>query len=117
MTDRFERQPGSRHRSTRPEVWVCVLVNVDGIESWACPSEDLAFRELAAACRGYWDDARDFERRHDQGVERPPLPLRPPNDDRLVVELYFAVMGRALPPEQFQIAARTTVEDVPGKRL
>jgi hypothetical protein len=105
------RHPADQPRAVPmlPRVWTCVLVGVDGIETWICETEDLAYRELAHACRRFWADALDFGRRFDRGEGQTPLPAKPPGDDRSAVEAYFATMRRALPAEYFVIVPRQVI--------
>lgn len=113
MIDQIGHPPKPGSPVNESQVWVCVLVTVDGIETWACRTERLALRELASACRHYWDDARYVERCLHRDPDLPPLPPAPPDDDRTAVERYFAVMGKALPPESFAIAPQAMVGDDP----
>jgi hypothetical protein len=114
MTDRGEHRRKSDRQSDGPEVWACVLVGADGIETWVCETEDIAFGELAAACRRSWADALDFDRRTARAVDQKPLPTDPPSEDRATVEAYFRAMRRALPAEHYRIAPLAVIGDAEG---
>jgi hypothetical protein len=75
-----------------PLVWVCAFESVEGVEISVCADEDIAYRELARVCRLGWDTARRVDSRRPDRIDRPPFPLEPPDDDRLTVASYFAVM-------------------------
>lgn len=109
-TDQSGHKTTPTPRPSRSHVWVCALFTCDGIETWACSSRESAFGELANACRRYWEDARDCEARSLQRPDRAPLPPRPPQDNQAVIDLYFSVMGKALPPESYDIAARPLID-------
>ncbi len=111
MIDQTGRRPKPDSPPDGSRIWVCALVTVDGIETWACQTERLALRELANACRRYWEDARYVERRLDRDPDLPRLPSDPPADDGVAVERYFDVMEKALPPECFLIAPRALVDE------
>jgi hypothetical protein len=98
MTDKTDCRPEPDSSSDESQVWLCVLVTVDGIETWACRTERLALGELANACRGYWEGARHVERRLDRDLDLALLPAVPADDDRAAVEAYFEVMGRRCRP-------------------
>jgi hypothetical protein len=110
MIEHVERSSDPPDAGARPLVWVCVYEHRDGIDVWACETEDIAYRELADVCREFWDEAHEVE---DSLVERTtgeaPLPAEPPSEDRAAVERFFAVMNSAHPPEIFFIAAHEIV--------
>jgi hypothetical protein len=114
MSENKRHRSGSRGRGEAPEVWACVLVGVEGIDTWICDSEELAHRELAGACRRSWADALDFDRRFERGEEQAPLPPEPPTEDRVAVEVYFTTMRRALPPEYYVVARQPVIADCDG---
>ena len=95
-------------------VWVCAYGHGDGIDTWVCRTEDIAYRELAAVCRECWDEAQEVEGSfvvpHAAGGA---LPAEPPSEDRAAVALYFAVMNDADPPETFVVAAHE-ITGAPG---
>jgi hypothetical protein len=104
MTDRKGDQPQSRRGQTSQHIWVCTYEHSEGLDVWACESEELALRELGALARRHWEAALDAHRRFTVGGETP-LAALPPDDDRTAVEAYFDVMNDADPPEFCTVVA------------
>jgi hypothetical protein len=109
MIERTEEAPDTRAPSVRPHVWVCTYDHRNGIDVWACESEEIAFGELAAVCREFWEEAREVDGSFVPREEDVPFPTDPPADDRAAVELFFTVMNDADPPETFVIAAHEVI--------
>jgi hypothetical protein len=104
MIDSPTAEAGARHTSSPPFVWVCTFEHRDGTDVWACATEAIAYRELADVCREFWDEAREVESNWIIHVDGTTLTPEPPDDDRVAVELYFAVMNDSDPGEWFLIA-------------
>jgi hypothetical protein len=107
MIDTSRRTAGRTHAPDH--VWVCTFDHRDGTYIWACATEALAYRELAAVCREFWDEAREVDDLGRAAGTAGRLADQPPDDDQEAVEYYFAVMNDSDPGESFQIAALEVV--------